>query len=227
MNFDAKRTGLPTKPKLTEAQASMLDMLSRSACGWTSARGRWVWSTPSGTRRIYEALVRKGLVEVDRHPTHKDYDVYRMPLRIYALCVINHGFRLVAVVDGRAYLRSSGRNKTTPEGEFYPIAGALPTWIVKTERGKSAVDPRDVRVCRWLEEAFGGDLLDDLKAVVLPRHVVAKADRNATFDPSEDRHGWASKFNEWLRAHGCMGRRDYDTWCARGVSSYWPFDIPE
>lgn len=148
-------------------------------------------------------------------------------LRIDALCVINQGFRLVAVVNGRAYLRSSGRNKSTPEGEFYPIAGALPTWVVKTERGKAAVDPLDIEVCRWLEKTIGNGLFADLKATILPHRVEVKDKRSATFDPVEDRYGWADKFNEWLRSHGCMGRRDYETWCARGLSTYWPFDIPE
>jgi hypothetical protein len=62
---------------LTKTQAWALKSLRDSkAKEWTQAGPRWVYGTPSRTRRIYEALVKKGLVTVERHPAYSEIDKF-------------------------------------------------------------------------------------------------------------------------------------------------------
>jgi DNA-binding IclR family transcriptional regulator len=65
----------PNTRVLGETQADVLDSLKRH--GQWYERCGWVWDTPSGTRRVLESLVRRGLVTKGPLSWAPSLDVYR------------------------------------------------------------------------------------------------------------------------------------------------------
>jgi DNA-binding MarR family transcriptional regulator len=59
------------RPKLGKTQAAILKCLVEHGGKWgTNAFAGWVWSTHNATRKIFETLAAKGVV--DRTPNPKD-----------------------------------------------------------------------------------------------------------------------------------------------------------